>query len=477
VRVRAIGAVVGLALLAVLSSCTSPIEPTAALEPTEPTVTGPSADASEGPVAFVPPPFRPDFAKVANDYYKLGFLPDGMPGRTSDDGLVIAHPLYPRYVIDDWLAQYEQSPSAELETALLTVAHAAVDRMEPLGGALVAMYEPGGGARLYERHYSALTQGYYASRLWRVGELAGDEELLEAARRSFEALLVPIEDGGVYIELPNGPALEEVPQHPPALILNGWASALAGAWTYFELSGDERARDLVLDSSATMADLLPLYDVPEVANSRYGLTGYVYLRITGDGDQIGPGRLELSDGEVVPFVQDATSRWQPSLFSDGVADDGSWSQVRMNVIASVATPVTVVVELAGEIESVEAYLGRYDPLSYKPIEEEWIALDGWQQTGGQLEISLSPALARAVAYPTNFVKVIDGRNTNVYHATHVNRLRELAEISGIDALTQWADRWDEALCSWGDMPIYDGLSARRTKTPDGATEADGCRPL
>jgi hypothetical protein len=90
--------------------------------------------------------------------------------------------------------------------------------------------------------------------------------------------------------------------------------------------------------------------------------------------------------------------------------------------------------------------------------------------------AFGPALAQALKYPTNFVKVIDGRNTNVYHPLDVPRLRELAEISGLDALTQWADRWDEVLCSWGDMPIYNGMSAWRTKTPGGGeTEDVGCR--
>lgn len=152
-------------------------------------------------IQFSQPPFRPGWAAMAEGFYQIEFLPDGYPGQRRADGTVLPHALYPIYVIDDWLAQYHASPTVELLSALRTVVGAAVARLDDFQGVLVAWYKPSaGGARMYDRHYSALTQAYCAVRLHRVGKLLDDPSLLEAAERTFRALLIPAKDGGVLYE-------------------------------------------------------------------------------------------------------------------------------------------------------------------------------------------------------------------------------------------------------------------------------------
>lgn len=69
-------------------------------------------------------------------------------------------------------------------------------------------------------------------------------------------------------------------------------------------------------------------------------------------------------------------------------------------------------------------------------------------------------VAELVAYPTNFAKKIDNRQTNVYHMIHINRLRELAVATGVGEHADWADTWLRYVGEWKNRPEYEGLSLR-----------------
>lgn len=401
----------------------------------------------EGGVGPVPrmPSFTGRFADMAGGFYRLEWNEDGYPCRRQDDGSLWEHPIYPVYVLMNYLRQMKDSPSAELREAIRSVATTTVSRMEDFEGALVRWYEPGGGARLFERHYSALTQGYYAEQLWLAAEAVGDDALKEAARRSFLALTVPQEKGGVLYRDAHGVSIAEVPQQPNSYILNGWQSALHSAWQYFQRSGDDVARELVMSSAATMASLLPAYDAPEVANSRYGLTGFAYLR-TSDTDLI-DARLVVP-GEGVFGLTGHRSRWANHRIDER----------RVNLVFSLASPGPNIVELeVARPAKVELHLGAYDPLSSAPVRTAWERIGTVTPAAGRLEIPRE--ILKRIVYPTNFLKRIDGVNTNVYHPIHVRRLRQLAEITGEAAFHEWADRWAAAMSRWGTMPIYEGLAS------------------
>jgi hypothetical protein len=177
------------------------------------------------------------------DFYRFSFLPDGYPGRRDDDGTVFAHPLYGAYVLEDYLDQYAADPAPALRTAIGAVARATIARMSPHEGALVFWYaaEPTRGARLYARHYSGLTQSYYAVQLQRAGKALADPALVKAAARVFDSLLVPAERDGVHFADARGVTIAEVPQRPNSWILNGWLSALASIVEYGRLSGSAKA--------------------------------------------------------------------------------------------------------------------------------------------------------------------------------------------------------------------------------------------
>ncbi|MDP3891211.1 D-glucuronyl C5-epimerase family protein [Nocardioides sp.] len=403
-----------------------------------------SCTATEEPTRTMPA-FTGSFADMAEDFYRITWTDDGYPAR--DDGF--EHPLYPIYVLNNFMGQYEAEPTEELRDAIATVARAAVERMEEHEGALVFWYEPGGGARLYDKHYSALTQGYYSEVLARVGQLLEEDDLLDAAERSFLALLVPDDKDGVLYEDRHGLSVAEVPQRPNSYILNGWQSALASAWGYWELTGDVRAKDLVSRSAATMAKVLPLYDAAVVANSRYGLTGYVYLRTTETG--IADLTVEVpGEGAIGLTEVDEPSRWQNHRVDEQ----------QVNVVLSRASwPRKNVIEVSVDrTTTVQALVGAYDPLSAGAADQKWIDIGEVGPDGPRLEVPWE--VVDQVLHPTNFIKEIDGKNTNVYHPIHVQRLAQIAGFTGLRELETWSKKWASYMCRWGDMGLYDGLHSR-----------------
>lgn len=129
------------------------------------------------------------------------------------------------------------------------------------GESLVWLY------RIHDRKYhvapptiSCLSQAQAASVLVRRFLLDGAAADAELARRALRPLL---QDGApsVVARLADGPALEEAPSSPPSLILNGWIYALWGLRDVAVALADGRAADMLEESTACLAVLLPRYDV------------------------------------------------------------------------------------------------------------------------------------------------------------------------------------------------------------------------
>jgi hypothetical protein len=424
---------------------------------------------SEGPQEM--PPFT-DGLQAMQDFYRFKFLPDGYPGR--DDGW--AHPIYGAYVLEDYLRQHDIAPSEKLEKALSTVAYAAVNRMEEHRGALVFWYEaaPERGARLYRKHYSGLTQGYYAEILYRVGERLGDPKLIEASGRVFDSLTIPVEDGGVLHDTIYGPVIAEVPQDPNSWILNGWQSALMSVHRYAELSKSDKARELFAKSAKAMAGMMHLYDVEALANSRYGLTGFTYLRINpaGSGVALRNTAIVVPGEQAVPVDPNEGTRWQSYFFDadttpieQGVEVVGS--SARLNAVLSMASapePNRLEFDFDAGMPmevAIDIYLGSYDPLSSAPVNPNWVELTKITAVPGErVSVDIPVEILDRVVYPTNFAKKIGGEQVNVYHPVHVMRLRQLANASGLEELKVWSDRWESYICRWAEMELYHGYKAR-----------------
>jgi hypothetical protein len=62
-----------------------------------------------------------------------------------------------------------------------------------------------------------------------------------------------------------------------------------------------------------------------------------------------------------------------------------------------------------------------------------------------------------IAYPTNFAKVINGRNFNVYHFVHIWQLEKLHQYTGNKVFAEWANKWKAYQEEWPKMPLYEGV--------------------
>ena len=427
------------------------------------------------------PPVGATFRRSAGDA-RIRWLDDGYPGRVepnADEEDAFAHPIFGTYALADYIEQYWRGPSVDLSDAIRTVAQAALGRMEPHRDALVFWYEESpNSSRSTTRHYSGLTQSYYAVNLARAARVLRDEAMAEAASRVFAALLIPAADGGVYTEGQLGPSIAQVPQEPSGFILNGWQSALASMLEFADVVNREDARELANSSAREMARMLPLYDAAAFCNSRYGLSGFVYVRLVFRGPHLAD--VAISGASI--SIQGDTNRqinalggprYQNHLLAKDVDrhGDGSFQVraniVRMNVVLSrVSFPAPnrlgcTVAGPGGTID-VQVQRGRYDPLSASPADREWVTVSRVECPAGsaRIDIPLPWDVTDLVAYPTNFAKKVDGQHTNVYHMTHIRRLRELSIATGITELREWADTWTRYVGCWGSMPEYRGLHVR-----------------
>lgn len=450
-------------------------------EPAAPVdASGAEPSESAEPVVVLPPqPPMPAFSSRFSSmqhFYRFHFVADGYPGRAEPDGTVYEHPIYGSYILGDYLRQYEKDATSELRDAIATVARASLSRMSEHHDALVYWYDakPGQGARLYDRHYSGLTQGYYAIELMRAAKVLSDPELEQRARRVFSSLLVPADKGGVFYDSPVGPTIAEVPQWPNSWILNGWQSALVSIEKYARLSGDPVADEVVHESARAMGRMLPHYDEPSIMNSRYGLTGYAYLRLrfSTTPESLTDLALHVPTEPPLPVLAEGASRWQTYVLPEDM-DLGrpAGRAVRLNAVLSLASrpeenrlAFTATLAESGEL-ILEGMRGRYDPRRSAPTGLEWTELGRRPLPAGSssVDLPIPDDFVAATAYPTNFVKKIDGMNVNIYHGIHVRRLREIEKISGVRELGQWADRWAGYIDQWPTMELYSGLAMRSFK--------------
>jgi hypothetical protein len=428
-------------------------------------------------------------------FYRMETLPDGYPGRREEESSITAHPIYGTYVLFDYVKQYARNPTTDLRDAIRVVARAAIDRMEPVEGGLAFYYETDAHAisRQPERHYSGLTQAYYAVALYRAFLATGDPGLETAARACYRSLLVPARRGGVLYRWRGGVGIAEVPTTPRDLILNGWLSILHSVGEYARLSRDRGAQSMLNLSARTMARLLPLYDVPELANSRYSLTGPVYLRVKF-GSRIAGVTLRRcrtvipTEGDLGFDLRPTGTRWQNYLtHPDEDVEDNVGGSVRLRRSALRLNAVLSLVshpdenKIAFTIETPRpmpltllAYVGTYDPLTSAPVDRRWVEMDSVSVEAGRhaVRMKLPWKDVHLVAYPTNFIKRIDGQPTNVYHMIHIKRLRELHEMTGMEELGAWADRWEDYVLRWSRMPRYRGLHVRNYFTDIASSSID-----
>lgn len=438
-------------------------------------------------------PFAPPFVPATGERLRwlressrLVLLPDGFPARLRD-GSVLIHPVDGRYLLEALLEEQAEHPRRRLRAVIARTAHAIVGRAEPVGDALLMRYVDTASSMTGGRpHPSALAQAYYAVGLARAAAMLADRDLARAADRFFEALLLPVEEGGVLYRTGRAVVPAMVPNRPRDLVLNGWLSSLVAIHAYAELRDSDSARALLRASLPTLVRLLPRYDVPDLHLSRYALTGPLLLRIglggPADGVRVSRFRVAIPGEGEYPLPSRHGSRWIPRAYpEDAAVEMDSTGRERLlphgRGIRAVAVlsqaPYPRPNRLRFHIHSprplsvaLTAHIGRYDPQTSATVDRSWVSLGTRDVARGSTDVDfgLSYESIGLFAYPTNFTRGPE-KNVNTYHGTHIVRLRQLANATGVRELDEWADRWDAYTRQWRRHPAYaDGVCW----TPEGA---------
>lgn len=409
------------------------------------------------------PPLRMD-RKAVWDYYRLEFLPNGYPGRRTD-GVLMAHPIYGPYVITDYLTQYQRTKDPIFLESACKVADAAVASMEPLQDSLVFMYDEE-KAKVSSKKgtwYSGLTQSRYVDVFTKLLSKPGTERFREPLTAILASLTIPVENGGVARYTSDGGlVIEEYPAVFPNCTLNGWTTATCIIKDLAVATNEDNDWEVFHKSVRGMEGLISLYDVPELANSRYKLEGEATFRVTSAG-----ANVEVQDCQVViptagTFAANVDGDPAGEALTSGplmIRDGGSGNlKVRLSRF-SWPSPNKLVLKVFAEQEGqVSLSIGEadYNPFASGPKIKGYRRLQEFTVRAGEnhIEVEVPWAAAEMIAHPTNFAKKLTGRQFNVYHFIHIDTIDKIVKQSGSDILTYYRDKWEHAPSLWPEHPAY-----------------------
>lgn len=113
--------------------------------------------------------------------------------------------------------------------------------------------------------YSGMAQGEAISVLVRAElearshEDSVASEYRRSARRAFELLSRPLEEGGCAVWNGDSVTVEEYPESPPSTVLNGWVYALFGVYDFMLVTNDGQVSNFWNHSVNTLVRALPSY--------------------------------------------------------------------------------------------------------------------------------------------------------------------------------------------------------------------------
>jgi len=316
-------------------------------------------------------------------------------------------------------------------------------------------------------YYSGLTQGRYLSSLSSLQTKLGDRRYAEPLSAILRSLRIPAEAGGVARRTPHGGLLIEEYSHVvPDYTLKGWARATLLVHEYATAAKDDDAMALFDESVQGMAEVLPLYDVSELANSRYRLTGPTKIQfVFSDPDvTVISGGVNIPGQGFYPLGADG-GKWT-NRFVSGVDEAGRIIKDRalMEVLmCRVTWPTPNVIRLEVEAGNdghvrVEIGDGPYDPVQVQvqTSGDDFKLLEQVNLVSGHnvIEVPVRWSDAELVAYPTSFTKVIGGQWCNSYHFIHIDTLNSLVELTGNEMFRYYRDRWTAFQDRWPQMPVY-----------------------
>jgi hypothetical protein len=403
------------------------------------------SSANDGPM-----PLGKERAAVY-EYYKLGWLPDGYPGKKTEKGIV-AHPIYGPYVINDYLLNYSRTKDVRYLRAAESVADSGIARMSDFKGALVFFYHQDDGlSSLPGTFYSALTQARWIDSLMSLHKANKNDKYVAINKRIAKSFSIPVSEGGVLQPVAGGVAIEEYPHEVPLLTLNGWLSSLNILITYANAENDSDARSLANQNIKALEALLPLYDVPELFNSRYQLTNVAKFRFSGA--KVIDAKIEIP-GVGTHGLGDPTKTGK--LWTNYIQQVKK-SQIMNAVLSYETAPKANTLHIETEedgVVKIEIGASDYNPTTTSLPTTRWEVVGTLDTHKRTASIEIPWNKAYLVAYPTAFTKKIGAKKQNVYHLIHVKELEKLYRNTGNEVFLTYSKKWSSYFKHWKELPQY-----------------------
>ena len=398
------------------------------------------------------------------DFYKLEFDQNGCPHK-NENGSLIFHPLLPAYLILEYAKAFTTSGNSLFIENAHSIASLALERAHGEADVLTFRYSCDDGLSYVPGNfYSALTQAWYVKSLSFLSQISLghiDCDYSNEIKGFYNSLLVPIDQGGVLVAKDFGWIVEEYPHEPPLYTLNGWLTVLR--WV---CDSDSFLKKIGVDTSLflnknfeAVKKLLPLYDLEELSNTRYQLTGFTRVRFVF---------TKAIDFELCEFHVDIPGEGKYYNHDFGGNTSNRWKNhieridgriLQLNIVNSlVANPevstLNCVLRCSTESEaSILVADGAYRPDCTAMPTQAWRELSRVSLHSGvnRLKASLSSDGKDLFAYPTNFKKKIDGKLYNSYHFIHIIDCAELYAFSGIEIFKEYAFKWLSYCENWVNL--------------------------
>lgn len=428
------------------------------------------------------PPELPLARQKVYEYYQLALDQDGCPKKRMDDGRMVFHPILIPYLVVDHFNQYKENGSMAHRDYAAFIMRCAIPYADPDRKELVFNYFPEDGlSSIPVRFYSGLTQSWYI-RAFSVLEENFPGEFKECLKRTFQSLLVPIDEGGVLLKKDYGWIVEEYPHDPPLYTLNGWLTAIR-----MVLSASRTLRDAGVDYEEfveknldAVAELLPLYDAEFCSNSRYQLTGFTRLkfvfdravnyswhsmsvRVSGERDIEASAEIPVKRNRWNSYLE----RSEPRLIQFSVL---------LSMISFPVPPEYAISINADQKCTLRVFVadGDYSPMLSAMPTERWrevgihTLVEGQNKVEGEIHYDDK----NLFAYPTNFKKKIDGKYFNAYHIIHIVDLAILYKHSRREIFADTARKWLGYMDAWDAMEMLSDpdISKRALLYGDGLPE-------
>ena len=410
-------------------------------------------------------------------FYQLDFDKDGCPKKRVGNKLIF-HPLYPTYLIFDYIRVFEKTGEEKYLTYAKEIVNLAWKYSSKLKDSSVFYYEPKSKLTIIRnRFYSALTQASWISALCKI-ERISPGSYASRIRGLYNSLLIEIKDGGVLKKTKAGWITEEYPRDPALITLNGWITVLThlivniDVLKNIDVKAGTSVRGFIDRNLDAMEPLIPLYDIPSLNNTRYQLAGVTRLKLLSDASiplRCQEFRVEIPGQGVFPGAISPGQFWSNYILSHhhviNYIKKETKKEIIFNIVLSMASfPEKSMFKAkiySERPQTLQIYLGAgdYDPRSTALSASRWDLISGeikLKRGLNDIAVKVPYDDLNLFAYPTNFNKRLDGKGSrgyNVYHSIHVKGLAQLYRYSKRKIFEKYSRLWLSYIPKWDNMPV------------------------